>query len=333
MAVTMKDVARNANLSLGTVSNYVNGKASVSKENRIKIENSIRALDYKVNEAARSLKPKSHKAIGVLIPTFANVFLVKLVNCIEELLREANYSMLVVSYNSDLEQEKELMMYLSQKCDGIVYAPTKAGLECPELYVEIAEKTPIVVLNERVEGFVSDNVQLDNRESAITAVSQLLSRGHKKIGLICGPHGFHTTRQRVKGYIEAHENYGVEVSEDLILYSDYSRKKAKEFCSQLIDKNVGVSAIFVSGYRMTQGVLAELVSRGLSDKISVIGYDAEDIADIVNPKLAYVDQPFKEMAEQVVKLVLKRVGKDFDGYPTTMKFEAKIQNLDSIIQI
>lgn len=333
MAATMKDVARHANLSLGTVSNYVNGKASVSKENKLKIEHSIRALDYKVNEAARSLKTNSTRTIGVLIPTFANVFLVKIVNCIEEILRERNYSMLVVSYNAELEKEKELMRYLSQRCDGIIYGPTQVGLHCANVFTEIQEKTPIAVINEKIFNAEADTVLVDNRECVESAVGYLIAKGHKNIGLICGPTGFHTTKQRVAGYKEAHESHGIAISDSLIKYSDYSRSKAKQLCAEIIDSNGDVSAIFVAGYRMTQGVLAELAERGLTSKISVIGFDAEDIADIINPKLTYVDQPFKEMAEQVVKLVLKRVNKDFDGFPMSIKLEGSIKNLDSIIEI
>ncbi len=333
MAITMKDVARHANLSLGTVSNYVNGKASVSNENKLRIEESIRALDYKVNEAARSLKTKSHRTIGVLIPTFGNVFLVKIVNCIEQILREANYAMLVLSYNGDIEEEKKLMRYLSQRCDGIIYAPATAGSHCVNVFKEVYEKTPIAVLNEKLDGVVSDSVLIDNREASNDAVTALINKGHEKIGLICGPMGFHTTRQRVMGYREAHVYCGKEVSEELIKYSDYSRTEGKRLCGELLDNHKDVTAIFVAGYRMTLGVISEIATRKLSDKIAVIGFDAEDIEDILNPKLSYVDQPFKEMAEQVVKLVLKRVNKDFDGFPTAMKLEASIKNIDSIINV
>lgn len=332
MSVTMKDVAKHANLSLGTVSNYINGKQSVSKENCEKIERSINELGYKVNEVARCLKTNTYKTIGVLIPSFSNVYLVKIVSYVESILRELKYSMMVLSYHNDVKKEQELIKYLSNRVDGIILSPNDDILNNVSVIENISKTTPIVTINEKLECLALDSVIIDNEDVVFNAINTLIEKGHKKVAMIAGPEGVYTTKQRLLGYRKAHVENNLTVDKNLIKFSNYSKTMGQQLSASILDQEEGITAFFVAGYRMTLGVLSTLQHRKLMGEISVIGFDADDIEDVISPKLTFVSQPYEKMAKNLVELILRRVNGDFKNYPVEIKMKAEIKNTNSVYQ-
>ncbi len=333
MSATMKDVAKHADLSLGTVSNYINGKGNISDINKNKIEEAITALGYQVNEVARSLKTNSFRTIGFLIPTFANAFLVKLIWNIEEYLREQNYSLLVVSYNGDEKKEGELLTYLSARVDGIIYGLSMIENNNAEFFKNIQKRVPVVTVNEKFNKIICDSVITDSKEMVRLATAALIEKGHKKISLVAGPEGFFTTTERLNGFKTAYEQQGLTPPKELIIFSNYSRSTATVLCDELLCKHDDITAFFVVGYKMTLGVLSCLEKRGLRNKVSVIGFDAEDIEHIMTPSLPYVDQPFEQMAIETAKLILKRANGDYSNFPVSISLQGELKNLDTILSI
>ncbi len=330
MPPTMKDVAKHANLSLGTVSNYINGKVCVSETNKKKIEEAITALNYQVNEVARSLKTNSFRTIGFLIPTFANTFLVKLVWKIEEYLREHNYSLLVVSYNGDTKKEKELLTYLSARVDGIIYGASLLDNENAMFLQSLQKRVPIVTVNERFNTMFCDSVITDSKEMARRATAALLNKGLKKICLVAGPEDYFTTAERLSGYKQAYAEKGISASEELIAFSNYSRTSATALSNEMLDKHSDIEAFFVAGYKMTLGVLSCLEKRGLRNKVAVVGFDAEDVESIMSPSLPYVDQPYEQMADVTAELILRRVSGDYENFPHFVSLTGELKNISEI---
>ena len=326
MSPTMKDVAIAAGLSLGTVSNYINGKKSVTKENGKKIEKAISTLGYQVNIVARSLKTKSFHTIGVLVPTFKNVYLIRIVSIIEELLREAGYAMMVASYHGEPECGKHHLEMLATKVDGIIYVPSQS--EESAWITRLQERVPIVMLNEKLENVVADSVLINNYEIAYTAISSLLSRGYQKIAVIAGHAGDYTTKQRVLGCLQAHMDKQHPVSKDCIIYSNYSKSEAEKICKRVLTESPDVDSFFVVGNRMTLGVLSAL--RELKIKKGIIGFDLEDIEDALNVPVCFVSQPCEQLANMVVELILKRVRKEMVNFPTSITLAATLINESSL---
>lgn len=323
MAITMKDVAKHAGLSLGTVSNCINGKESVSDVNRKKIDRAISELGYQVNWAARSLKTNSHKTIGVLIPTFSNVYLVKIVRSIEKYLRMADYDMLVQSYDGG--KEEQIMFDLASKVDGMIFAPAHYNYSL-ETLERVHKNTPIVTVNEKLEYFSCDSVGIDNYDVAYRAIDWLVKHGHKNICMIAGAEGLYTTKQRIDGYRSAHFANGIEPFEAGAMMSDFSSEKGYSMCIDIIENFPEVTAIFSSGYRITLGVITALNERNMRDKIEIVGFDSEDLSAALPKSLFYVDQPYRQTAELATKLVLERVRDGKNNPPTTIKLEASLKN-------
>lgn len=323
MSVTMKDLAKYTGLSLGTISNYINGKVPVSKEKGERIEKAIKELGYTVNIAARSLKTNSFYCIGILIPSFSNQFLLNVIKYIELLLMEKGYNMLVLSYNDDMKHLYHKLGYLMQRTDAILCVPK---YDMDSNIIEQMKKVPIITFDEGIDGGICDTILVNNAQIVEEAIDRIIDKGHTHIGFITGRKSAYSTLQRKKGYENALNKHKLPVREQYIAYGDYKKTSGYECCQQLLQSHPEITDIFVVGYRMTLGVLAALKDLKMEDKVDVTGYDARDIADIVDTRLGYVYQPYREIARSLVELAMRRVGGDYTDFPKTVIIEAELKD-------
>lgn len=328
MAATMKDVAALAGLSIGTVSNYITGRVTVSEEKKRRIEQAIEKLNYQINPAARTLKTNQHNVIGVLIPDFRNMFVVRVVSYMEELLQQQGYSMMVLSYHQSTEKQEERLRYLQTRVDGILYMPHEMTLATMQCLQSIQRGIPVVAFNEMARDVQCDHVLTDSARVVRQAVCALLDKGHTSIGMLAGPQYAYTSQQRYQAYRETLLERNIKPDETLVSFGDFSRSTGVMQCSELVRSHPEMTALFAVGYRMTLGALDALNAAGCREKVCVVGYDASDLNGIVRPEIGYVYQPYEEMAKASVELILKRIRKDMEGFPQTVELQAEICNLD-----
>ncbi len=328
MATTLKDLAQYTGYSIGTISNYITGKTPVSQKKQIRIEEAISELHYKVNLAARALKTNEHKTIAVLIPDFKNVFLVNIVSHIEQKLMDSDYEMLVLSYHRDDTKEKKMLTYLSQRSDAILYVPHS---QMPEGFIEqIQETTPIITFDESNETMICDKILSNNVDITHTLLEELFQKGHQKIGMISGPDTSYTSIRRKEGYFKAFAQHALPIDETFVVTGDYSKDAGFSCCAQLVCTHPDLTAIFVVGYPMTLGALAYLKQHELMHQISIIGYDASSIADIISPSIGYIYQPYSKIATLATELALQRAGKNFEDFPKSIEVAAELHDIEKL---
>ncbi|MFI3174305.1 MAG: LacI family DNA-binding transcriptional regulator [Bacillota bacterium] len=339
MPITMKDVAKHSGISLGTVSNHINGKVNVSKSKQIAIDKSIKELGYQVNVAARNLKSSSYRSVGVVIPDFGNVYILKLVRHIEEFLRKYGYDMVVVSYQNDSKKEKEVIQELMQRVDAITIVPSFARKteEDTTFFQSVSDKMPLLLFNESINDVTCDRVLVDNEQIVKKSIQILFDKGHRNIAIIAGPEGTYTAERRLLGYHTALAEKGIEIKKELIFNCNYSKTMSSEVCENILENHKEVTAIFVVGYKMTLGVLSAISKNKMGDQIAVIGYDCSDIENITTTPLTYVYQPYQEVARNVVEIIMKRVreakDKKVEYFPIGLNLEAHIRNVEALPEV
>jgi len=319
MPVTMKDVAKKANLSLGTVSNYINGKASVKQANKEKIEQAIEALGYQVNELARFLKTKNSMTIGVIIPTFANVFAVRTISHLENIFRENDYSLQVCSYNNLETLEESIKTMMGKRVDGLIIMPGSVigETEIADINSLINKQTPVIIFDSTNEGIKCDHVVLDNYEAIKNLTNRLFELGHKNIAFLLGPDDISSSAERLKGFKDAHKENGIEIKDDLIVHTDYTKGMSRDTCKELIGDDNKITAVLAAGYRITLGILSAFKEMELNvpDDISVVGFDVLDISDVLPYGLTGVHIPTTKVAKEISEIMLKRIINGFDDFP------------------
>ncbi len=330
IASTIKDVARLAGLSTATISKYLNG-FSVKDHNRIKIENAIKALNFSVNSLARGLKTNRTMTIGVLIPRLENIFATSIVSHIERVLLEHGYSTIICDYNHNVELENTKFDFLMSKyVDGIIIMPL--GLSEERVMNAMSRDIPIISIDRPMKNRECDVVLVDNMNASYNAVEQLIIRGHKEIGIICGPKDIYTAQERLKGYLRVHEDYGMQVNEDNIKFGDYEVQSGYDLMNSFMKDGGSIDAVFVTNYEMTLGAVMAINEMNIKipDDLSFIGFDNQQLAAVIKPNLTIVVQPIRQIGECAVDLILKRLGGDKSNHPAMYRLKTELHEGHSI---
>ncbi|MBB5175024.1 LacI family DNA-binding transcriptional regulator [Texcoconibacillus texcoconensis] len=311
--MSIKDVAKRANVSTATVSHVINETRFVSEQTKKRVYEAMRELDYQPNSVARSLRSRKTNTIGLLVPLVAsdisNFFFMSIANGIEQGLKERGYNLILSNSNEDFETEKEQIKgFNTQLIDGLIIAPS---LGEGDKYVElINDNYPVVFIDRKIDQSFGDMILVDNKGATYQAVQSLIEKGHKQIGMICGTLGVTTSNDRYESFqqvIADHEQQEV-ISTIKIGIPNY--ENGFTLAKELIDK--GVTAIFVANNIMTVGAMAALQQYGkkIPQDVAIVGYDDHDWMKITSPPLSTVKQPSFELGKRSVMRLLERIEGD-----------------------
>lgn len=330
IASTIKDVAKLAGVSTATVSKHING-ISIKEQNRVRIEEAIKILDFKVNSLARGLKTNKTMTIGVLIPSLENIFATSIVSHIERILLQNGYSTIICDYNQDARLENDKFDFLMSKyVDGLIIMPL--GITEDRIHNAAEKEIPIVSIDRPIQNKECDVVLVDNMSASYNAVEQFITRGHKEIGIICGPEHIYTAQERLKGYMRVHEDYGMQVNNNNIKFGDYEVQSGYDLMMDFLKTETFVDAVFVTNYEMTIGAVMALNEMDVKvpDELSFIGFDNQQLAKVIKPNLTIVVQPIKQIGECAADIILKRLKGDKTNYPSMLRLKTEILIGDSI---
>jgi len=306
MAATMKDIARETNLGLATISKYFNGGA-VREQNRLLIEAAVKKLHYVPNEMARGLKTSHSHVIGVVIPELSNAFITSIISSMEDILRKHGYAVIVCDCRSDPKREKEAVEFLlHRRVDGLISMATDttgAHLKAP-----LSAGIPILLIDRLIEslrGRVSA-VVIDNIHAAGQAVRKLTAMGHRQIGLVLGSPNLYTTNQRLTGYLTALKEADITPSEEYIRYGDYTMDGGYQAVQELLKLEKRPTALFVTNFEMTLGAMLALQRNSIRvpEDLSVIGFDKLELFGEIFPDLTLIHQPQMSIGREAANLML-----------------------------
>ncbi len=333
MAATIKDIARETGLSLATISKYLNG-GSLREKNRVAIEDAIKKLDYHVNEYARGLKSKKSRTVGMVLPELANLFNMKIVSTIEQMLQKHGYSVIICDSQNSLEQEaRSVEFLLNKQVDGIINIPM--GNNSKHLRPAVEHNVPILLLDRPLEDLngIASCVLIDNQSASRGAVRRLLEAGHRRIGVVVGPEGVYTADMRLRGYREALEEYGIAYDETLVARASLTVEGGYRQVKRLLKDPNNMTAVFVTNYEMTLGALIALNKGGIKipEEISVVGFDnIMDLSQVFRPSLTIVIQPMEQIGLQAARLMLERLSGDNSAAPMTITLSASLREGASV---
>ncbi len=297
---TMKDVAREAGVSLKTVSRVINAEPGVTPATLKKVEDVIVALRYQRNDLAANLRSgvKSN-TIGLVIEDVANPFYAHIVQAAED-IAEAHSSLLIVtSGREDPERERALIMaLLRRRVDGLLIVP--AGRD--HRYIAAAGFTGHTVFMDRpATGTDADTVLIDNAAGAREAVKHMLNHGHRRIAIVGDDALIYTAAERLRGYSEALTEAGLELSPDLVSMGQSKSEMAAAAVGALMQLPAGKrpTAILAANNRCTIGAVRAL--HGSADGVALVGFDEFELADVLGVTIVRSD-PYRigAVASQLV---------------------------------
>lgn len=306
--ITLKDVAREAEVSVTIVSRVLNNYGSFSERTKSKVLKAVKELNYKPNAIARSLKTKQTKAIGVIISDVVTFFFTTLVRGIEDVASQSGYSVILCNSDESLVKEREYLSALYERgIDGLIISPSPGN----DSYLKKLARggTPLVIVDRRIRGLRVATVTVDNESAVYEAVAHLISLGHRRIGIITGLKGVTTSEERLSGYQKALKEHHLPQGPELIKAGDYRTEKAREATEEFLKMKNPPTALLVSNEPMTNGALLALKENKVKipEEMSIIGFDDPVWAPLTNPALTTVSQPSYCMGTLACQSLLKEI--------------------------
>ncbi|MBM7554937.1 catabolite control protein A [Thalassobacillus pellis] len=311
MNVTIYDVAREANVSMATVSRVVNGNPNVKPATRKKVLDAIERLGYRPNAVARGLASKKTTTVGVIIPDISSIFFAELARGIEDIATMYNYN--IILSNSDQNKEKEIHLIntmLGKQVDGLVFMGGKITDDHIREFNNAS--VPVALAATIDETKSTPSVNINYEEAAFEATDLLLSHDNQTVAFISGPENTEVNNQKLAGFRRAMKEAGREVSEDLIVTGDYSYDSGIEAFEQLDEAGNLPTAIFVASDEMALGVIHGAQDKGLKvpEDLEVFGFDNTRLATMVRPTLSTVVQPMYDIGAVSMRLLTKFMNKE-----------------------
>ncbi|MGG1675942.1 catabolite control protein A [Neobacillus sp. NRS-1170] len=312
MNITIYDVAREANVSMATVSRVVNGNPNVKPVTRKKVLEVIERLGYRPNAVARGLASKKTTTVGVIIPDISNIFFAELARGIEDIATMYKYN--IILSNSDQNKEKELHLLgtmLGKQVDGIVFM----GGNITADHVEEFEKSPvpIVLAGSIEESDKIPSVNIDYEEAVYDSVKEFIEKGHKNIAFVIGPlHEPKNAQKKLKGYERALQEAGIPNNEDLVVEGDYTYDSGIEAFEKLLEAETRPTAILVGSDEMALGVVHGAEDKGykIPEDFEVITSDNTRLSLMVRPQLTTIVQPLYDIGAVAMRLLTKLMNKE-----------------------
>ena len=302
---TIYDVAKRAGVSTYTVSSVINKTAFVSPELTARVMQAVTELDYTINDLARSLQTRKTRTVGMLIPDIGNPFYAKVVRGVEDVLKEAGYSLILGNtYNSAEEQSRYLAVFRSKQVDGLLLFVSPAHPDAAP--VPIDSKRPTVFVGRVPNGVAADVVSADNTLGTQLAIEHLISRGHRRIGLITGHLDLSTGRDRVVGWKKALRKAKLPASSAYIGEGDWTAVSAVAWTRKFLALDEPPTAIFAANFLMMTGVLRALQDAPPAKPVQVMSSDDSEWLDVFQPRVSTVAQPSYTMGSNAAALLLKR---------------------------
>jgi LacI family transcriptional regulator len=302
---TIRDVAREAGVSIATVSRVFNDSSLVSADTIALVRDVAARLNYWPNGVARSLITSRTHALGVLLPDIYGEFFSEVIRGIDLAARRHGFHLLVSSSHADSEALREALRSMSGRIDGmIVMAP---DVDAPDAIRAFAGHCPVVLLNPGQDVDDCDTISIANFEGAHEMVRHLIALGHRRIGMVRGPQRNLDAEQRVQGYRAALREAGLGPDAGLEVQGDFTEPSGYVAIGELLARPVRPTAVFCANDHMAIGAMSALRESGVAvpEEVAIAGFDDVSMARFVSPPLSSVRVNTALLGERAVELLMR----------------------------
>lgn len=310
MKITIGDVAKEAGVSIATVSRVINGNYPVKESTREKVQKVIDEMQFEPNVLARGLISRKSDTIGIVVPSILNLFFPSVVKAIEKTLRSQGYHIYLC--DTDAEPSKEILYIkslISRQVDGIIVIdPTTENMKSG-FFEEISGKLPLVFINGYSKDINCNFVLSDEELGASQAMNYLFSLGHERIAFMRGKTSY-SYDLKEKIYRQMMKEHNLEANKQIINIgegnTEHTVNEAMAKAEQFLTNNPKTTAIFTCNDIMALGVIngCRRIGRLVPDQLSVVGFDNIELLALMTPKLTTVDQNMRKLGSKAADMLL-----------------------------
>ena len=309
--ITIYDVAREANVSMATVSRVVNGNPNVKPATRKKVADVINRLGYRPNAVARGLASKKTTTVGVVIPDISSIFFAELARGIEDIASMYKYNIILSSSDENIDKEFHLLnTMLGKQVDGIVFM---SGNITDEHVKEFKNSpVPIVLAGSVEESGQVPSVNIDYEAAAFDAVMSFAKNGHKRIGYVSGNLSAPINEKKLTGYKRGLKEAGLSFDESLLVEGDYTYDSGIESFDKFLEAEDRPTAIIVGADEMALGIVHAAQDKrfNVPGDFEVISFDNTRLTLMVRPQITTIVQPLYDIGAVAMRLLTKLMNQE-----------------------
>ena len=305
--VTIHDVAREAKVSIATVSRALNTEALVRGTTRERIDAAVKKLRYLPHSGARSLIMRETRTIGVLLPDIFGEFFSEVIRGLDDVARKRGYSLLVTCTHGDSRSAQAMLKAMHGRVDGLVVLSSDLGTQA--FLRVLPRRTPVVFLNRVMGSDQYDSISVDNQRGAVAMTRYLLGLGHERIVFVTGPTENRDAEERRLGYREAMDTHSGATLECLEFNGDFSEDSGYQAACSILQLQPRPTAIFAANDAMAIGALCALKERGIRvpEDVSLAGFDDIPTIQYLSPPLSSVRTPISALGSNAAVRLLARI--------------------------
>ncbi|MDX5337481.1 MAG: LacI family transcriptional regulator [Cyclobacteriaceae bacterium] len=314
---TIKDLARELNVSSSTISRALKDYPGISEETKRKVKELAAKMNYRPNALARSLRKSQSFTIGVIIPEVVHFFFSTVISGIEEVAFARGYNVILTQTNEKYIREKtSIDTMLANQIDGLMVSYSKETKDFSH-FSELLEKNFPIVFFDRVPKLENTlNVTVDDYSGAYAATQHLIQQGYRKIFHLAGPKYLSISQERQRGYLSALEDYGIQPQPNWIIESSKGNEnEARDITAEILKKaDPRPDAFFAHNDMAAVGAMMACREAGLKvpDQIGIVGFSDWQFCTMLEPSLSSVAQPGFQMGVRATELLLDLIDKKGD---------------------
>lgn len=304
--VSMRDLARLAEVSIATVSRALNSPELVTEETKERVLQAAAELNYMPNRLAQSLRTRRSKIVGLVVPDVVNPIYTELVEIIQKQFDELGYSLILCESGENPKKELNYLRLLQGwNADGIIIAPVAKTEIASPIWKAVSNK--LIQLSRYVPGISSGVILSDNYGGAWKATNHLINLGYKRIAMVGGPLAVNTARDRTGGYYKALSDAGISISPEYEVHGVFSEEEGYNVTKRLLNIEPLPEAIFCCSNLLTTGALRALKDAGLRlpDDMAFVSFDDLNTGSILNPPLTCIVQRMSDIGKGAVRMIME----------------------------
>ncbi len=310
--VSLRDVAKEAKVSVATVSMVLNGNSRISRATALRIQRLVERMGYQPNRLAQSLSSRYTNVVAVMLPAlrhaFADAYFGEVISGICDKAGKMGYKVMLEQAKPEFLKEKQhIRIFERRYVDGVLCLGTNDRHRWVEDFG--AAGCPAMVVDNHFDHTRIDHVVCDYRSGAEQAMNYLIQLGHQKIGLITAAPEIKTARSVRETYRAKLAEVGVEPGDDWVVDGEFTEEGGADAARSLMDKVPGLTAIFAGNDKMAIGAMHQVLTLGLRvpQDVSVVGFDDLQHAAFVNPTLTTIHLPLYEVGAMAMERLIERI--------------------------
>jgi LacI family transcriptional regulator len=307
---SIREVAKRAGVSLGTVSNVLNRPEIVAEETRERVKSAIEEIGFVRNGSARQLRAGTSQHIGLVVLDVANPFFTEVARGVEDLANQAGYVVILCNSDDSVEKENHYLHVLEeQRTRGVLITPVQSDAGYLQRFRQ--RGIDVVLLDRTSRSKDLCSVAVDDVLGGELAAAHLLEEGHERIGFVHGPLSIRQIADRRRGVIQAVKTAGLDPDRAIIDITTQaqSAREGEECVEKLLNARIRPTAVFCANDLLALGLMRGLIKRGLAipGDMALVGYDDVEFASVLATPLTSIRQPKYELGRAAAELLLDEV--------------------------